>query len=423
MSQTSLTSRPLPEQQHRPSPVNGGNLEPDPSVASSAASAGGSQPQTAANSSQAATRTTPMIGNINSPSVSLASVSSDDGSNESRGGGNVAGDPVPRSTNHIEREEMKELKHEVRRFMEALARLRRVFTDYSDRPDSLRKASHERLGEVLKVLREMLEKYPSLQTNELVGSAGFLIDQIKHFNYEADLAQDCGTVIDIDPKDFHEALDALATAFSSRVSEYVVGDFDSANPTQPYDNKGTPYHVVFPPYGDEDLGEDAGTEDAGDLDDETGDDARKDAILSVEQIDALLMRHDRGVDLALDRAKIWSKYAKDVKDYVDKRISMELAWARDLTKLAQTMRPVLKEESYLPFQSIYCTALDQVGVFLKHHSLCWPLYSFTLQVLFIDYRISRCVPRRRPPAAFCRAISSWSHSPYSEQNTRRPEKV
>ena len=60
------------------------------------------------------------------------------------------------------------------------------------------------------------------------------------------------------------------------------------------------------------------------------------------------------------RAKIWSKYAKDVLTYVDRRTNLELEWARNLTKLAQNMRPVLKEESYLPFQSLYCIALDQV---------------------------------------------------------------
>ena len=67
----------------------------------------------------------------------------------------------------------------------------------------------------------------------------------------------------------------------------------------------------------------------------------------------------QGVDHALMRAKIWSKYAKDVMTFVEKRTSLEMEWAKNLTRLAQTMRPVLKEESYLPFQSIYCTALDQ----------------------------------------------------------------
>lgn len=37
----------------------------------------------------------------------------------------------------------------------------------------------------------------------------------------------------------------------------------------------------------------------------------------------------------------------------------EAEHARNLLKLAQTMRPLLKEESFLPFQSIYCTAIDQ----------------------------------------------------------------
>ena len=36
-------------------------------------------------------------------------------------------------------------------------------------------------------------------------------------------------------------------------------------------------------------------------------------------------------------------------------------WAKNLTKLAQERRPVLKEESHLPFQSIYCFALDIVS--------------------------------------------------------------
>ena len=79
-------------------------------------------------------------------------------------------------------------------------------------------------------------------------------------------------------------------------------------------------------------------------------------------IEAHLMRHDLGVDLALDRAKVWSKYAKDVILYVEKRINIEMDWAKTLTKLAQERRPILKEESHLPFQSVYCFALDIVSI-------------------------------------------------------------
>lgn len=43
--------------------------------------------------------------------------------------------------------------------------------------------------------------------------------------------------------------------------------------------------------------------------------------LPPEEIDARLGRLTDGVDLALRRAKVWSKYAKDVMTYIEKRCS------------------------------------------------------------------------------------------------------
>ena len=55
-------------------------------------------------------------------------------------------------------------------------------------------------------------------------------------------------------------------------------------------------------------------------------------------------------------------FSLDVLFYVEKRLNLEMDWAKNLTKLAQERRPVLKEESHLPFQSIYCFALDIVSI-------------------------------------------------------------
>lgn len=52
-------------------------------------------------------------------------------------------------------------------------------------------------------------------------------------------------------------------------------------------------------------------------------------------------------------------------------------WAKNLTKLAQERRPVLKEESHLPFQSIYCFALDIVSK-IAHEILNAHLTKFIL---------------------------------------------
>ena len=72
----------------------------------------------------------------------------------------------------------------------------------------------------------MLEKYPTLQTEELVNSASQLITHVKHFNYDLvpndpNAAQ---TAMEFDLREFHDTLDTLTTAFTSRVSEYIMGN-------------------------------------------------------------------------------------------------------------------------------------------------------------------------------------------------------
>ena len=73
--------------------------------------------------------------------------------------------------------------------------------------ETIRVSAHERLGEVLKAMREILEKYPKIQSTELLMSAGNLIQQVKNFDYD-DKNQD--------KTPFVEAVDQLATAFSTR---------------------------------------------------------------------------------------------------------------------------------------------------------------------------------------------------------------
>ncbi len=41
--------------------------------------------------------------------------------------------------------------------------------------------------------------------------------------------------------------------------------------------------------------------------------------LSPEELDSILVHCDSGMELALKRAKAWSKYAKDIITYVEKR--------------------------------------------------------------------------------------------------------
>ena len=108
-------------------------------------------------SSGASVSSGPRIVNANSRSLSLASVSSD-GSTE--------------SSHVVEQEDIIALTQDVRSFKEGLNRLRKVFQPERESVEVLKVVSHERLSDVLKILRHMLEKYPALQSNDLAWPKG-----------------------------------------------------------------------------------------------------------------------------------------------------------------------------------------------------------------------------------------------------------
>lgn len=272
-----------------------------------------SQPYATGHARNASGTSANSLGVIPSRSISMNSISSECSSES----------PL------VEEEDIIVLTHDVRNFKDALGRLRKVFQIDRERQETTRVAAHERLGEVLRILRNILEKYTAIQSTELLVAAGNLIQQVKGYNYEDEKA---------DPTEFFESVDHLALAFSSRVSEYLMGDLDSTS------------NQVIKTRSCDNLLRDINESDPF---------AREIADLPPNEIDSCLMQHDHGVNLALQRAKAWSKYAKDVMTYIEKRCHLDIEHARSISKLAQITRPILIEENYLPFQSIYCTALDQ----------------------------------------------------------------
>ena len=170
-------------------------------------------------------RPTPMIGNINSPSVSVASVSSDEHSNN----------PIELNTPVTTHGDPRHLHLELRKLTEALAKLRRTYQETAERPpEYTRSLSTERLGEMLGILRPLLTRYKLLQTPEVMGRVENLIEHVTQVYQPSAL-------------EFYEALDALRAALSHSVSEYVAADCGAGDTGRP---PRTSASIVFPSYGD-----------------------------------------------------------------------------------------------------------------------------------------------------------------------------
>ncbi|KAM4051917.1 rho GTPase-activating protein 45 isoform 2-T2 [Anomaloglossus baeobatrachus] len=238
----------------------------------------------------------------------------------------------------IEVEDIPQLLGDVARFAERLEKLRDVvLTD--EVKETRRPMAHECLGEALRLLRQVINKYPLLNTVETLTAAGTLISRVKGFHYEAS--------IENEKRDFEKALESMAVCFSSTISEFLMGEVDSST-------------LLSLPLGDQSqsmeslYGGLSGSEGAlssaeyVDTGSPSGDD-----------VDVILQRSEGGVPAAFVYAKNLAKYLKDLTNYIEKRTFLEMEYAKGLQKLVNTSKSALIQEPYMPFQSIYSVALEQ----------------------------------------------------------------
>ncbi len=324
----------------------------------------------------------PVFANANSRSVSMASVSSDGSAGSQQQHRKEQQQLLQQQQQHVSGSSEGgggggSLTVDVKAFKEALSGLRRTLMEAEGYREA-KVSSQEWLSEVLRILRGLFDRYPFLQCPELVHLPRVLIQHINSLN-------DCESFEEVDRQEIVQALDNLAMAFSGRVSEYLAGDLAATSANLNADNSaassassskdresfalGLELDVAAAGAGQQhhhphlqSLSKRRSGGDGG------GASPRSPLLppvglaghsLTAEEVDDILMRHPKGVDKALNYAKIWDKYAKYVMDYVEKRASLEHEWAKGLSRVAVQTRPVLQAESHLPYQSLYCTALDQ----------------------------------------------------------------
>ncbi|NXB75579.1 HMHA1 protein, partial [Donacobius atricapilla] len=119
----------------------------------------------------------------------------------------------------INREDIAQLLADVSRFADALEKLRDVVLR-DDPKQPQRPRAHECLGETLRILRQIITKYPLLNTLETLTAAGTLISKVKGFHYESNN--------EADKREFDKAVETIAVSFSNTVSEFLMGEVDSS---------------------------------------------------------------------------------------------------------------------------------------------------------------------------------------------------
>ncbi|XP_073449210.1 rho GTPase-activating protein 29 isoform X1 [Aquarana catesbeiana] len=238
----------------------------------------------------------------------------------------------------VDPEYIMQLVNDVRRFSDVLLYLKEAFVS-PENQDNLHHVVHERLGELLRVLKAVISKHQTLNSVDILGAAGTVIAKVKAVNFkninEENRRESFGEIF--------TSIDTLAFTFGSVVSDFLMGDVDNGS--------SLGLHASRRSRSFENLS----------VEDSAGSIHERDDIqgnLRAEEVDNMLMRNDSGVESALAYAKAWSKYAKDILAWVEKRLSVEAEAARNIAKMAETAKSIVAPQEFMPFQPIFTAAFQ-----------------------------------------------------------------
>ncbi|KAM4605158.1 rho GTPase-activating protein 29-like isoform 2-T2 [Polymixia lowei] len=139
--------------------------------------------------------------------------------------------------------------------------------------------------------------------------------------------------------EIYGSIDTLAFTFGNVVSDFLMGDVDSgsglgipqARRSRSFDNLSVDPGGYVPEKSD----------------------LAEVALSREEEVDLILLKNDNGVESALLYAKAWSKYIKDLLVWMEKRLAMDIEFAKSYAKMAESAKTLASQQDYMPFSDIY----------------------------------------------------------------------
>ncbi|XP_055086016.1 rho GTPase-activating protein 29 isoform X2 [Periophthalmus magnuspinnatus] len=257
-----------------------------------------------------------------------------------------------------------QLVSDVRKFADVLLQLKEVFNS-KEHQDTLHHAVHERLGQLLRVLKTIINKHQSLNSVDILSTAGTVIASVKGVNFKEVNEENKQKLFG----EIYTAIDTLAFTFGNVVSDFLMGDVENGSVL------GLPLTKRSRSF--ENLSVESGVSSP------EKDDPPGPSPVRPEDVDQTLQRQDGGVESALLYAKGWSKYTKDLLTWVEKRLSVDIECAKSYAKMADSAKALASQQDFMAFREIYTAAFKndseysqlvlQTATLLQTHKFIQPL--------------------------------------------------
>ncbi|XP_070774582.1 rho GTPase-activating protein 29-like isoform X1 [Enoplosus armatus] len=236
----------------------------------------------------------------------------------------------------VDPEYVMQLVNDVRWFADVLLSLKEAF-QCKENLEDLQGVVQERLAELLRVLKAVIGKHQTLNSADILGAAGTVIAKVKGVNFKEVNPENTTAIFG----EIHTSIDTLAFTFGNVVSDFLMGDVDSSS------GLGIPQTRRSRSFDNLSVDPEGYVSEKSDF---VGPEV---PLSREEEVDLTLLKNDSGVESALLYAKAWSKYIKDLLTWMEKRLAMDIEYAKNYAKVAESAKTLASQQDYMPFSDIY----------------------------------------------------------------------
>ncbi|XP_028283061.1 rho GTPase-activating protein 29-like isoform X2 [Parambassis ranga] len=141
--------------------------------------------------------------------------------------------------------------------------------------------------------------------------------------------------------EIHASIDTLAFTFGNVVSDFLMGDVDSSS------------GLGIPQTGRSRSFDNLSEDPEGYVSEKSELVGPEVPLSREEEVDLTLLKNDSGVESALLYAKAWSRYIKDLLAWMEKRLAMDVEYAKNYAKMAESAKTLASQQDYMPFSDVY----------------------------------------------------------------------